>query len=86
MSEQKKSAEDIRNSIKQALHQVAPDVDLEAVDPDAVLRDELEIDSMDLLRFITLLHEDLHIDVPESDYRELSTLNKCFEYLNTKIN
>ena len=36
---------------------------------------------MDLLNFIIGLHKEMKVDVPESDYPKLSTLNSCTDYL-----
>ena len=35
---------------------MAPEVDLEALEPEAELRDELDLDSMDFLSFLEALH------------------------------
>lgn len=82
----KKSESEINELLLSALHEIVPEVDLNTLDPEVSLRDELDIDSMDFFRFMVKLHEKLDIDIPESDYRKLSTLKKCIEYLNTKIN
>ncbi|BDG02257.1 acyl carrier protein [Anaeromyxobacter oryzae] len=60
---------------------IAPEVDLAHVRPDADLRDELDIDSMDFLRFVVGLHERLGVDVPEADYPRIRTLDGCTAYL-----
>lgn len=86
MKNLKKSREDIQSLVVRALHAIVPEVDLQTLDPDVSLRDELDIDSMDFYKFMLLLHRDINIDVPESDYGKLSTLNKCIEYLDLKIN
>lgn len=82
----KKSQEDIRASVLHALHEIVPEVDLQALNSEVSFRDELDIDSMDFFRFMVKLHNELQVDVPEADYAKLSTLNKCIEYLNLKIN
>ena len=67
--------------IRSILGGIAPEVDLAAVRPDADLRDELDIDSMDFLRFVIQLHERLQVDIPEADYPKVRTLAGCTEYL-----
>jgi acyl carrier protein len=47
-----------------------------------VLRDELDIDSMDFLNVVIALHERLGIEIPEGDYPKLATLAGCVEYLH----
>lgn len=73
--------DDIRATVLDALHGVAPEADLAKLGGGADLRDALDIDSMDFLRFVTALHEELHVDVPERDYAKIRTLDGCVEYL-----
>ena len=67
------------------LGQVAPEADLAALGPDADLRLELDLDSMDFLNFVVGIDERTGIDIPERDYPQLSTLNRCVEYLTARI-
>ena len=60
---------------------IAPEADLAALDPGADLRESLDLDSMDFLNFVVGLHEGTGVDVPESDYARLSTLEGCVAYL-----
>ena len=64
-----------------ALRRIAPEADLERIDPKESLRDQLDIDSMDFLNFLIALHEALGADIPETDYPRLSTLEGIIEYL-----
>ncbi len=81
----KKSPDEIRKTVLHALHLIAPEADLETLNPDAPLQQEIEIDSMDFLRFMMELNSELKVDVPEKDYNQLETLNKCINYLKSKI-
>ena len=40
---------------------------------------------MDWLNFLVGLHERLGVDIPETDYRKLVTLDDLLGYLRTKI-
>lgn len=53
--------------------------------PDEDLRDELDIDSMDFLRFVLEIHARLHVDVPERDYPRIRTLKSCIAYLGGRM-
>jgi len=77
--------EKIREALKAILRQLVPDADLDALAPDASLREQLAADSMDLLNFVVALHDELGIDVPELDYRKIDTLDGCVEYLAAAI-
>ena len=63
------------------LHRIAPEVDLDQVDPDAPLQDEMDLDSMDFLNLVTALHDETGIDVPERDYPSLSTIAGFVSYV-----
>ena len=77
---------DIRQIVRQALSNVAPEVDLESIDPGKNLRDQIDIDSVDFLNFVIGLHKELNIDIPDADVAKLSTLNGCVTYLSIKMN
>ena len=73
--------DDIATAVRSILASIAPEVDLAGVKPDEDLRDELDIDSMDFLRFVVELHGRLGVDVPEAHYPRIRTLNGCVAYL-----
>lgn len=60
---------------------VAPDIDPGTVRPDIDFRDQFDFDSMDVFNFASALHESFGIDIPERDYRNLTSLAKCVAYL-----
>ena len=75
---------DIRQVVLDALKRIAPEVDGAKVDPGVNLREELDIDSMDFLRFVLALHERLGLEIPETDYARLTTLSGAVAYLAEK--
>ncbi len=77
--------EEIRAAVLRLLGEIAPEADLTQVRPDISFRDQLDIDSMDFVNFVTLLHDRLHVDIPEVDYRQVSTLTGCVEYLAARL-
>ncbi len=77
--------QDIRRAIHESLVAIAPEADPASLDLDADLREELDLDSMDFLKFLTGLHERLRIDVPEADARELFTLRGAEGYLARRL-
>jgi len=66
---------DIRAVVQEELSNIAPEINLSAINPTADLREVLDIDSMDFLNFVTAVHHRLGVDVPELDYTKLITLN-----------
>jgi acyl carrier protein len=79
------SAVDIRAVVQEELGNIAPEMDVGAIDPSADLREALDIDSMDFLNFITAMHRRLGIAVPEIDYPKLTTLDGAVAYLAAKL-
>ena len=73
---------EIRDHVFEALHRVAPEADLNKLDPKQSLREALDIDSFDFLKVLVALNEKLGVDIPESDYRLVSTLNGMLDYLS----
>jgi len=75
------SRDEIRTVVLRALGEIAPEADLASVAPDIGLRDQLDLDSMDILNFVVGLHAALGVEIPESDYPKLATLDGCVDYL-----
>ncbi len=65
---------DIKAAIFECLATIAPEADLPALAPDAKLRETLDLDSYDFLRFLIALSEKLGVEIPEADYAKLATL------------
>ncbi|VFU11125.1 acyl carrier protein [Methylocella tundrae] len=76
---------DIRTALKEELGNIAPEIDINSVDPAADLRDALDIDSIDFLNFITAIHHRLEIEIPEIDYPRLRTLDGAVSFLKEKL-
>jgi acyl carrier protein len=53
--------------------------------PGVAFRDQFDFDSMDTLNFAIALHREFGVEVPESDYAQLDSLEKCVTYLEPKI-
>ncbi len=76
---------ELRPAVLRALHRVAPEADLDSLDPKADLRDELDIDSVGVLEFATGIQKETGIDVPERDYPRIVHLDDCIEYLTAAL-
>lgn len=73
--------DEIRQIVLRTLGQIAPEADLSRLKPDRRIRDQLDVDSMDLLNFVIGLHKELRVEIPEADYAKLATLDGCVAYL-----
>lgn len=61
-----------------------PEADLAALRPDALLRDELDLDSMDFLNFVIAVDEATGVAIPERDYGKLATIEAIERYLDAR--
>ncbi|MDD5224163.1 MAG: acyl carrier protein [bacterium] len=77
--------EEIIKLIFAIIAEIAPDEDLSHVAPDVPLREQLDLDSMDFLDIVMELRKRHGVEVPEADYPELVTLDKCVAYLGPKL-
>jgi acyl carrier protein len=75
--------DDIRTAVLRSLGGVAPEANLEHLQPDIGFREQLDIDSMDFLNFVIGLHKELGVEIPERDYPKLATLRGSIEYLTS---
>ncbi|MBI2999187.1 MAG: acyl carrier protein [Deltaproteobacteria bacterium] len=78
------TAEQIRETVLRVLGSVAPEAELQSIDPRLSLRDQLDIDSVDFLNFVIGIHAELGMDIPEVDLPKLATLESCVSYLLSK--
>lgn len=76
---------DVDAVVREELGNIAPEIDLAGVDRSADLRDALDIDSMDVLNFVSAIHRRLGIDIPEADYARLRTLDGVVAYLTARL-
>jgi acyl carrier protein len=77
--------DELRALVLDALAGVAPEADLAHLDPREDLREQLEIDSMDLLNFVIAVHERTGVEIPEADYPRLATLDSALAYLAARL-
>ena len=76
--------EQIKETVLRLLGEIAPEADLTALKPGVSFRDQLDIDSMDFLNFVIMIHKTFGVEIPEADYPKYSTLNSCVEQLSAK--
>ena len=76
---------EIKAAIGACLAPIAPEADLSRLDPEANIRESLDIDSYDFLQFLIALSGKLGIEVPETDYGQLTTMNSMVAYLGQRL-
>jgi acyl carrier protein len=74
----------LRTAVLDTLRRIAPEVSPAQLRADVPLRDQVDLDSMDWLNSLVALHGALGVDIPESDYAKLVTLDDLLGYLRSK--
>jgi acyl carrier protein len=77
--------EEIRATLLKCLSDVAPEIGDEEIESDMDLRDELDLDSMDVLRWVQGIHKALGVEIPEEDYGEITTLGEAVDYVAARV-
>lgn len=77
--------EHIRATLLSCLSEVAPEIDTSTIEDDMDLRDELDLDSMDVLRWVQGIHKALGVEIPEEDYGKITTLEDAVDYVAARI-
>lgn len=77
--------DELKALILNTLQEIAPDVDISTVEGGIAFYDQFDFDSMDYLNFSIALHQKLQVDIPETDYPRLGTINGCIEYLKDRV-
>lgn len=77
--------DEIRATLLACLSDVAPETSDEEVEDDMDLRDELDLDSMDILRWVQGIHKALNVEIPEEDYGKIATLGDAIGYVASRV-
>jgi acyl carrier protein len=71
-----------QRAVLEALAEVAPELDEATLDVRRPFREQLDLDSIDFLRFVVALSKKSGADIPERDYLRLTTVESCAQYLD----
>lgn len=75
----------VREEVLAALGEIAPELDGTAVAGAEPLQTQLELDSMDFLDLLVAVAERTGVNVPESDYNQVTTLDDCVAYVEARV-
>lgn len=76
---------EIKSLVLRELRNIAPEADLEQLDGAADLREQIDLDSMDILNLAVAVHEAMGVDIPETDYPKMATLDGAVTYLRGRM-
>lgn len=75
------NADEIRSAVLATISAIAPEVDVQSIRPDRPLRQQIDLDSIDWLNVVSGLCERLGVEIPETDYPRLATVDSIVGYL-----
>ncbi len=75
------NSDQARSAVLALLAEIAPEADLDLMDPGADLRTEIDLDSMDFLNLVEGLAQSTGVDIPEADYGRARSLDGLVAYL-----
>lgn len=78
--------EQVRTHVLNIIADIALDDDVTGIKDEVLLREQLDLDSMDFLDIVMELKKRHKIEVPQEDYPKLATMKSCVEYLSPKFN
>ena len=70
--------------VARLVREIAPDADLDVVDPDQSLFDEVGLDSLDFLRLMTRVHEETGVDIPALEFPQVLTISGLAQRLRRR--
>lgn len=74
---------EIRDGVVAELIAIAPEIEPDDLSDSELLRDQVDLDSMDWLNFLVRLHKRFEVDIPESQYASLRTIEDLTTYIGT---
>jgi acyl carrier protein len=74
---------DTRDQVVEELVAIAPEIEKDELSDTELLRDQVDLDSMDWLNFLVRLHKRFEVDIPESQYVSLRTIDDLTSYIST---
>jgi acyl carrier protein len=73
------NAIELRPLVFAELRKIAPELEEGDVEPGKLLRDQVDLDSMDWLNFLIAVHQRFAVEIAEEDYATLDTLDRICE-------
>jgi len=77
--------EEIKALVLKQLKRIAPEAETDSLDPAIDLREQIDLDSMDILNLAIAIHEATGVDIPEADYPNMVTLAGAVAYLRARL-
>lgn len=74
----------IKDLICKLILDIAPEAEIQDLDPNEELREELDLDSMDFMNLLDAIATETGVNVPERDYVKVNSLQSLTDYIATR--
>ena len=79
------SDDELKALILREVGNIAPEIDLDQIDPASNLREQVDLDSMDMLNLLIAIHGATGVDILEADYAKMTSVDDAVAYLRTRV-
>lgn len=73
--------DEARDVVRAALHRIAPEIDLDALDPEADFQTDADLDSVDVLNLLVAVQEQTGVEVPDRVAGSLTSITALSSYV-----
>ncbi|MFT4746460.1 MAG: acyl carrier protein [Congregibacter sp.] len=78
------NSQSLKDLVCKLILDIAPEADVQHLDPNEEFREELDLDSMDFMNLLDLILKETGVNVPERDYVKVNSLQSLTEYIATR--
>lgn len=78
-------SDDSRSMVLGLLRGIAPEADLDAIDPERDLRREIDLDSLDFQTLVEQVAATSGVEIPETDYPQVRSLSGLSAYVAARL-
>lgn len=76
---------DLPATLAGLIQQIAPEVEVDALDPTVDLRRAADLDSLDFQSLVELVATTTGVDIPEADYPQVRSLRGLTDYVAARM-
>jgi len=77
--------DDIKAIVLREIGNIAPEIDPAQIDPAINFRQQVDLDSMDILNLMIAINTATGVEIPEADYPKIDTIDKCVAYVASRV-
>jgi acyl carrier protein len=78
------SDDELKALVLRELGNIAPEIELNQIDTASNLREQVDLDSMDMLNLLIAIHTATGVDIPEADYAKMTSVDDAVAYLRSR--